>query len=185
MKKVSLLGLLFFTVVGTLSCADRDEDESKTLARINGYRLTLEEFDRHIAEDLEMDDTYKVTEQAKRDTLEALIRQQLLIQEAKRRNLDTKEAFVQAIQRYWESTLIRNLLDEKAKEITGRIYVSEEEVTARYDQLKQHQPSLPPLEQVAERIRDDLEEEKKTQMLEAWTEDLKEKADIEVNEELL
>ena len=185
MEKIRLFGLLLFALVGTLSCADQGKDETKTLAVINGYRLTLEEFDRHIADDLEMDDTYKVTARAKEEMLEALVRQQLLIQEAKKRDLDTKDAFVEAIQRYWESTLIRNLLDIKGKEIDRRIYVSQEEIQARYQETKRQRPSLPPMDDVAEAIKNDLKEEKKTKVLERWIEDLKKQADIEINEELL
>ena len=185
MKKGYLFGLLLFAGIGLLSCTDQRKDDSQTLARINGYRLTLEEFDRHVAGDMEMDDTYKVTDKAKREMLEALIRQQILIQEAKRRVLDTKQEFIEAIQRYWESTLIRNLLDIKGKEINHRIYVSREEIEARYREMKAYQPSLPPLEHVAQRIEDDLKEEKKTRRLEAWIEDLRKQAEVEVNEELL
>lgn len=185
MKTIRLLGLLFFTAIGIFSCADSGEDPSRTLARINDYRLTLEAFDRHIAEDVEMDDTYKVTRQAKQEVLEALIRQQILIQEAKRRHLDTREAFIEAIQRYWESTLIRNLLDIKGQEINDRIYVSQQAIEGRYREMKQQRPALPPLKQIAEEIEEDLREEKKTRLLEAWIEDLKKETDIEINEELL
>jgi len=168
-----------------LSCVDSKKDDSPTVARINDYRLTLEEFDRHIAEDVEMDDTYKVTQQAKQEVLEALIRQQILIQEAKRRHLDTREAFIEAIQRYWESTLIRNLLDIKGQEINDRIYVSQEAIEGRYREMKQQRPALPPLKEITEEIKEDLREEKKTRLLEAWIEDLKKETDIEINEELI
>lgn len=185
MKNIRLFSVLLLMLAGIFSCADGNRDESETLARIDGYRLTVEAFDRHIAGDLELDESFKVTEQAKREMLQSLIRKQILIQEAKRRQLDTKEDFVETIQRYWESTLIRNLLDLKGKEIDARIYVSQEEIKSRYEEIKLQQPSIPPLEDVSDDIEEDLKEEKKTGLLEAWIEDLQKKADVEINDELL
>jgi hypothetical protein len=91
---------------------------------INDYHLTLDEFQDQLAAELKLEKDFKLTEEAKREFLEGLIRKELLIQEAKRLKLDRKEKFVRAIERYWESTLIRDIMDLKGKEIAKKIFVS-------------------------------------------------------------
>ncbi len=185
MKKGLFLSLLFFLSANLFCCSQEADNKTKILARINDYQLTLDEFNNEIAGDLELDDDFKVTDKAKRGLLKEIIRKQILIQEAKRLNLDTKEEFVQAIQRYWESTLIMNLIDLKGKEINKKTYVSEEEIRAHYDKITNGKTSIPALEDVEEKIRNELIEQKKTKILQEWIADLTNKAKIEINEKLL
>jgi len=50
---------------------------------------------------LNLDREFKLTQKAKKDFLDQLIVKEVMIQEAKKRNLDRKEKFVRAIERYW------------------------------------------------------------------------------------
>ncbi|MCJ7579373.1 MAG: SurA N-terminal domain-containing protein, partial [Candidatus Aminicenantes bacterium] len=104
MKKASIY--IFLIVVSMLfySCAQEKKDESEILAKINDYTLTLDEFHSQLAAELEMDRDFKITKEAKKEFLEGLIRKEILIQEAKKRDLDRKEKFIRAIEHYWEST---------------------------------------------------------------------------------
>jgi len=185
MKKKLFLLLLFFLPANLFCCSQEADNKTKILARINDYHLTLDEFDNEITRDFELDDDFKVTDKAKRDFLKEIIRKQILIQEAKRLNLDSKEEFMRTIQRYWESTLIRNLIDLKGREINNKTYVSQEEINAHYDKMTNGKTSFPPLKDVEERIRYELIEQKKTKILQEWIDDLTKKAEIEINEELL
>jgi hypothetical protein len=117
--------------------------------------------------------------------MEGLIRKELLIQEAKKLNLDRKEKFIKTIERYWESTLIRDLMDLKCEEINKRIYVSEEEIEARYQEIKEMEDRVSPLSEIRDQVREALKEEKKTRLLEEWINDLRKKASVEINEDLL
>jgi hypothetical protein len=173
----------FFSLV-FVCCSQDKTEQTKALAIINDYTLTLHDFEMQLAEELELDKDFKLTQEAKEGFLEGLIRKQLLIQEAKKMKLDTKEEFVRAIQRYWESTLIKNLIEIKSKEIEKTVYVSEEEVQRHYNELLESD-SIPPLQDFKDTVQEEIRERKKTERLKTWIEDLRKKARIEIQEELL
>jgi len=185
MKKRCFYALIFFLSLHLFSCSQEKAEEGKILARINDYNLTLEEFQYQLAAELEMDRDFKLTKEAKREFLEGLIRKELLIQEAKKLHLDRKEKFVRAIERYWESTLIRDLMELKGKKITRRALISQEEIVAYYKEMQKPGEKLPPLKDIQEKITQELKEKKKTRMLEEWINDLREKANIEIKQEFL
>ncbi|MBW2095298.1 MAG: SurA N-terminal domain-containing protein [Deltaproteobacteria bacterium] len=185
MRKKWFYLVLLLLLVGFSGCKREHEEKPEILARINGYNLTLDEFQKQLASEMEMDKEFKLTRDARKAFLNELIKKEILIQEARKLKLDTREAFRRAIERYWESTLIRDLLTLKAKDIAGKTYVSEEEIEARYKAMKAGDKTLPPLNDVREEIKKKLKEEKKTALLEKWINNLKKKADIKINEKLL
>jgi peptidyl-prolyl cis-trans isomerase C len=171
--------------VSLFCCSPEKPQEGKILSRINDYNLTLDEFQSQLAAELELDKDFKLTQEAKREFLEELIRKELLIQEARKLKLDRKEKFVRAMERYWESTLIRDMIDLKSKEIERRTYVSQEEIETRYKHMKESEEKLPPFKHVEEQIAKELKEKKKTRMLEEWISNLRKTARVEIAEELL
>ena len=185
MRKVGIYLWALLLIAGFSGCSGESNEKPEVLARINDYRLTLDEFQRQLATEMEMDKEFKVTRGARKDFLDDIIKKEILIQEAQKLKLDTREEFRRAIERYWESTLIRDLLDLKAKEIAERTVVTEEEIKARYKALKGKDETLPSLQNLREEIERKLKEEKKTALLENWINDLKTKAHIEINENLL
>ena len=166
-------------------CSQEKPEETEILSRINDYNLTLDEFQYELTAELELDKDFKLTEEAKRKFLEELIRKELLIQEAKKLKLDRKDKFVRTIERYWESTLIRDLIDLKSREIEKKAYVSQKEIETRYKEMKKSEEKLPPLKEIDEQIGKELKEKKKTTMLEEWISDLRKNAKVEIYEELL
>lgn len=183
-KKLFCLILLLLSIQ-TLSCAKEEQEGTEILAGINDYNLTLAEFQSELAAELELERDLKLTRETRREFLEEIIRKELLIQEAKRLNLDKKERFVKTIERYWEATLIRDLMEMKGKEISRTILVSKEDVEAYYDDLKGSKDITPPLKEIEEEIIRDLKEEKKTRLLKDWINGLREKAKIEINLKIL
>jgi hypothetical protein len=182
----TLISLLLLALLLHLSCCAREEKEDgQLLARINDYSLTLDGFHSQLAAELEMDDDFKLTEAAKKKFLERLIRKELLIQEAKKRKLDRKEKFVKAIERYWESTLIRDLMEAKGKEIEKKTIVSQEEIELRYEEMKKTDPELPPFEDMQEVLAEKILGQKKQRSLEKWINELRDKANVQINQDLL
>jgi hypothetical protein len=166
------------------ACSDSPEQED-VVANVNDYELTLSEFETALQDELKMESDYKISLEGKREFLSSLMRREVLIQEAKRRNLDQQEDFVRTIERYWESTLIRNLMQEQGRDIAERVVVTEEEVRDRYEELKRKNPDLPELPAVRQRLKQELTEEKKSRRLERWIQDLLSEADISVDKNLL
>ena len=106
MKKGLFPPLIFVLLFFVICCAQEQTEKKEIVAKINDYELTLEEFEDQLATELNLDKDFKLTKEAKRDFLEQLIRKELLIQEATKLELDRREKFTRAIERYWESTLI-------------------------------------------------------------------------------
>lgn len=179
--------LLILLIVMTLSfgCSRDKPEHGEVLASINDYRLYLDDFQRQLADELELDHEFKITRKAREGFLEDSIKKELLIQEAKRYRLDREEKFIRTIERYWESTLIRNLMEKKGQEIEKSIVVLPEEVDDYYQKMKQSRDNLPPLEDMRAEISRTIREEKKTRRLGAWIDDLRKKAEVETHPELL
>lgn len=185
MRKKWFCLVLLLLLVCFSGCKRENGEKPEILARINDYNLTLDEFQKQLASEIEMDKEFKLTRGARKAFLNETIKKEVLIQEARRLKLDNREAFRRVIERYWESTLIRDLLALKAKDITEKTYVSEEEINARHKVMKAEGETLLPLKDVREEIEKILKEEKKTALLEKWINDLKNRADIKINEKLL
>lgn len=185
MKTKCIQWVLLILCCSILSCAQEKMEEKKTLAKINDYELTLDEFQVQLAEELELDREFKLTQNTKKKFLDQLIVKEILIQEAKNRKLDRRENFIRSIERYWESTLIRDLMVMEGEKIEKRTVVSQEEIEMRYKKMKELDENLPSLESIRENISEKIMEDKKNEMIEEWIKQLKQKAKIEINQKLL
>ncbi|MDA8136100.1 MAG: SurA N-terminal domain-containing protein [Desulfobacteraceae bacterium] len=181
MMIVSISILFFFT-----GCSSEDGiDKSRVVAEINDFSLTQDEFQRKLVAEMEYTNVYKTTPEAKKEFLQTLVKKELLIQEAKKMGLDKKKEFLSALERYWESTLIKQLMEEKNKEILQIASVSENEIREKYEELKSENTSMPPFEQVEKEIAQDILEIKKTALVDKWMKSLHDKADIKIDSEFI
>lgn len=181
--------LFFMLISGSFlylsGCAGEQDENVTVLAEINDYQLTLKNFETQLASNLEFERDFKLTQKAKQQFLDNLIEKELLLQEAMKLKLDRNKKFIAAIQRYWEATLIKNLMELKGKDITESTYVSQEEIEARYGEMKRSQADLPPMEEMRKKIVKKIKAEKKNRELSRWVQDLRRNAKIEINQKLL
>ena len=177
LKRWSVVVLL--AMVALAGCGREPSDKSDIVVRVNDRNITADEFRYALGE------SYKkgiapLTEAAKGDLLDQMIKKELLIQEAKRRNLDQDEDFRRTIETYWEQTLIRNLIDRAGEELSGKIYVSKEDIA---DFKKEQGVAEAPMS--AKEIEEEIFERKKTKAFREWLEKLKSSAAIEINREAI
>jgi hypothetical protein len=184
MKSIPVLLILCLSL-SLISCSREDPARGDVLAMINDYALTVDEFERQLFAETEMFSNYKLTREAKSAFLEDLIRKELLIQEAKRLELDRKQKFMKAIERYWEATLIRDLMEVKGEEISGRVLVSQDEIMSEYTRLKTLSTNVLPLSELQEEVQKKLKDKKMTRMMEKWAQDFRSTAHIDINRKLL
>ena len=177
--------LVLLVFVGPIACSQEARKSEKVVARINNYELTQDEFLRQLVAEVDMAGDFKLTKQNRDYFIDTLIRKQVLIQEARRLKLDTQEKFVQAIERYWESVLIRDLMELKGKEIAARVVISQEEVENRYKEMVASGKNPPQMKESQPMIISELREEKKTRLLKDRVDEQTRKADIRINRELL
>ena len=182
--KSNFIFLLLLLPLSFFSCSNEEQGEGETLVKINAYNLSVGEFQRQLARELNFDADLKLTGRVKEAFLGQLIQEALLIQEAKRLKLDRKEKFIRTIERHWKSTLIRDLLVRKGEEISQAILVSQSEIEAYYEKIKEGGKPVPPLSEMQDKIANELKEKKKSEKLAMWVADLKKKATIEINQEL-
>ncbi|MGD9971548.1 MAG: SurA N-terminal domain-containing protein [Desulfatirhabdiaceae bacterium] len=168
-----------------LGCTSGPSEDKNTLAVVNAYQISASEFQRLFAEDAKTDPEMRVTDQAKQDYLNEIIQKEVLIQEAKRLKFDQKPKFIRTIERYWEATLIRDLMEAKSQEIETRVIVSQEDIQRQYARMKNDNPDLPPLTEIETELTTRIREEKKTAMFQNWIEELKQQANIQVNKKLM
>ncbi|WDP91870.1 MAG: SurA N-terminal domain-containing protein [Desulfobacter sp.] len=146
---------------------------------VNGSVISIREFNEQIKLDAYADPEMEITRETRERFADYLIQRELMLQEAVRLKLDQRTAFVQAMERYWESTLIRNLLDVKTAEVKQNILVNREEIETYY--LAHQDEFGRPFDEVKESIQSILETRHLEKKLENWTTQLRTSADITVN----
>ena len=186
-KSICIIAAFLFipVVTGCSNNGNKSESGSKPVARINDFALSLEEFQKKLVREMEYASEYKTTAEAKKAFLNSLIEKELFFQEARKRGIDRQPAFVDSIEQYWEATLIKHLMEEKADEIKKAASVSEKEIKKYYSGLKAEKKNMPPLEQVEKQSAQELFEMKKTTLLNEWMASLHKKAAIEIDETFL
>ena len=167
---------VFFAISGCHN--DSTEDDGQVVVRVNGYEIKSSDLESLFKFEGK-NSNFHFSNGTKADFVKQLVKTQLLIQEAKKRKLDQREGFRQTIQRYWESTLIRDLIAEQAKHIRETTTVSREEVEEYYRKNKVLFQDRP-LEELRASLSKSLEDQKVSAELRRWTEKLESDADIEI-----
>lgn len=177
---VSLLISLVFFLVG---CKD-NSPKTEVCLKVNDFVISEDEVNSQLKFEAELDSNFYASEDTRTEFIQSLIQTQLLIQEAKRQKMDQRESFRQTIQRYWESTLIRDLLAEKGELIRATTVVSLEEIETYYKENKEflRDGSFEELKPEIEKV---LESRKIDKELKTWIGQLKSNADIEVSDSKL
>lgn len=159
-KTIFLISLLSSAMlIPACSSNIPQDDDSKIVAKINDYKLTVADFEYETGDKIPAGLSGQDLKKAKEDLLERLITKKLLIQEAQKQNFDKDTAFVKEIEKYWEQALLKLLYNKRSQELVREIGKDE----------------------VDPKIRD----AKVQQALNEWIEGLKRRADIKRYEENL
>ncbi len=186
MKKYLVISMVAAMCVLAFSCMEEmKEEQGPVVARVNEYCLGRDEFRDLLARDLRLEGDYKLTREAQLEFLDSLVTRQVLIQEAKRLRLDSQEKFICSVQRFWESTLIRDLMEIKAREIEETTLVTQEEVLTLYRAIKAETPGIPGFETMRSELFEQVLEEKKTELLAQWIKELQGQSRVEIDESCL
>jgi len=180
-----LITLVLIFLIGLSACSNRVKDDKKIVVKINDYYMSEEDF----KQDLRALTIYKPqsiqTIEDKKEILNDLIKKEVLLQEAQRLNLDKDKEFIRTIENYWKQTLLKLLIERKSREIQGKVHVYNNEIREYYNKLKKEEPDIEPLNEIKDKIKFVLRREKETAMMNQWLNELRDKADIEINEKVL
>lgn len=171
---------IFFIVAGLtlaliLSYGCAQEKQKKIILRVNNFKMTAEELEEEIKEAGIPD-----SPQARQKFLEDLINRKLILQEAERLGLDKEREFLKAIERFWEQSLLKVMIDRESKEIANQISVDDREIEKCYNEMFQQGAVKESLPESYNQIKWQVLRNKQTQALNAWIEGLRKKAKVEV-----
>jgi hypothetical protein len=126
-KRYLIITLLSLAIAG---CVSQQTKNKQILAKINNYEITKQEFEEEF-----QNSAYSVsdTEGSRKSFLDNLINRKLVLQEAERHGLDKDKAFLKSIERFWEQSLLKVMLDKKSKDIALIKNAGEKEVEDAYN----------------------------------------------------
>jgi hypothetical protein len=178
-RAVAILALFFVLAVG---CTSETPQEGKPAAKVNDFVITIDLFRKRMADSTYYSDLGALSFKERKKLINREIEKELLIQEATRRNLHKREKFRQAMEKFWEQTLITDLIEQEMASLKGPDLITDEEVQRRYKEMSTNK-SVPPYEEVKDQIIKELLEDKKRQALENWVDGLRDEADITIYED--
>ena len=146
--------------------------------RINDFTMNKEELEEYFKNRIAQEDT----PESRKKVLDALISKKLILQEAEKEGLHKSKQFLSALQEFYEQLLFKMIIDKKSKELGSRVNVTDEEVKARYQELKEKGLVAQPLAEVYDKIKWQIFREKQTEALNNWLQELRKKAKIELNQ---
>lgn len=132
MKIFSHLVFLAVILTALAGCA-KERTVKEVLATIGNYPIYKEDL---VSEAELYPPAYRKTV-TKEDMLNDLIKKKIMLMEAQRQGLDKKPEFLKMVQRFWEQSLLRSLLDKKSKEILSPLKGTEEEKHKKASQIMQ------------------------------------------------
>ncbi len=107
--------------------------QGSLLAKVDNWVLTLEDFNQKVQDLQQLSSEIKIENfDDKKTLLEELVRQQLLVQEAKLRGMDRKKEVVSAMEEFRRGLLVRELIAA----LTEDVKVDSKEIENYYNQFK-------------------------------------------------
>ena len=179
MKSLFISILVCSLLFAGCSCVTEGSDK-RVVAKINKYNMTADDL-KYELKNLPYDEVELLEEGRSKEYLDRLIEKEILLQEAQRLGLDREKDFMKSIESYWEQTLLRLLLERKSKEISGLIHVYDNEIEEYYRDSGERLPFSRAKRDIERAVR----QKKETKAMNTWIEELREKSNIKINEELL
>ena len=175
--------IIFFCVlIWVIGCSRVPKENKQTLAKINNYEVTLEEFEEEFKESAHgRNDTLE----SRKEFLNNLINRKLILQDAQARGLGKDKDFLKMIERFWEQSLLKLTLDKKSKEIAGSTFVGDKIIEETYQKMVMEGKTNKTYEQMYQQIRWEIARRRESQLMGEWIDDLRKKARLRVNYDLL
>ncbi|NLE64520.1 MAG: hypothetical protein GX606_01225 [Elusimicrobia bacterium] len=175
-------GMLLLGVLLLIGCG-KAEPPQTIVVSVNDYQVTAEEFEEVFASS-----PYALRNDAqiaRRDFLDNLVNQKLIVQEAIAKGLDKQKDFLRSVERFWEQSLMTVALGAKTREINGSIRVHEDNIRRLYDEMVREGLTEKTYEEMFPQIKWQAERQLEAQMLGEWMEGLKKNAQVVINREYL
>jgi len=173
------LRLLIFTIAILLSTACAPKEEA--VISIGDIKITKAEFEKEFKK---LNSSKPDSIEARKEFIDNIINRKLILKEAESKNLDKDPAFLDEVQDFWEQSLLKLVIDRKAKELFMNIKINENEVNDFYNANKEKFENKP-LSDVYGEVRLILFKKKQQDAVAEWIDSLKKEANVKVNYKLL
>jgi hypothetical protein len=177
MRKVSAVIIVFSCILALYGCAPKD----KTAVKIGSIELTQKEFETAFKRS---PNGVTPTAESRKLFLQSLIGRKLILKEAEKMGLDKNPEFLDSVQIFWEQSLLKLVLNEKIRELSAQIKITEPEVRAYYEQHKAQFVSRSEAD-ATKQIALELFKEKQRKALNDWVNSLQKNTKIKVDNKLL
>ena len=176
-----LFAILSVLLIPVFTSCDGQRQHKDAVATVNGAAVPLQEFQKELAIYASRNPDFKLNAESVEEHLNMFIDKQLMIQEATKMGLAEDERFLETIKRFWEQTLIRELIDAKGREWNGRLFVTDDEILGYYQEMKPGLTPKPLLKDVRDEISSSLLEQKKQKVMEEWLREVRKGASIKID----
>lgn len=178
MKRYIIFLCMILFVFG---CTGKPKNK-EMLVKVNNYEITRQEFEEEFkASSFGRNNTLE----SRKEFLDNLINQKIILQDAQRKGLDKENNFLKMIEKFWEQSLLKLALDRKTKEIAGSALVSDKTIEDAYNKMLKEGKTNKTYDQMYHQIKWEITKLKESQMMNDWIAELHKKADIEINYDLL
>ncbi|MFC1632427.1 hypothetical protein ACFL2I_07730, partial [Candidatus Omnitrophota bacterium] len=158
------------------------QEKREVLVKIGDYEITKDRFETEFKDSIY---ARQDTQQAREQFLDNLINRKLILQVAQQKGLDKEPGFLRMIERFWEQSLLKIVLDEKSRQISGSIQVNEEQLRQLYNLKAMSGEVSQPYEQAQEQLKLELIRSKESEAMNNWITQLRQNTQIEINQGLI
>ena len=182
---VLFLAVVVLSACTLAGCGRGQPPRSKAplVATVNGCEIRADEFQQGFASSAYAGRGDVL--QARREYLDALVNQKLIILDAQKKDMDKTPDFLSSVERFWAQSLLTVALGRKTIELHKGINVREEDVRRIYENMVKDGVTTRPFEDVYPQIKCQAETERESQLLKEWMEGLRKRASVSVNENVL
>lgn len=143
---------------------------------IGGVKVTQAEFDLAFK-----DSRYVLMKEGRKAFLESYINKKLLLLEAEAQGLDKEPEFLNQIQIFWETALLKSVLAKKSQELAASVNITEAQVRDYYGQNKEKYFPDKDLDSVRDQIKWFIIQGKQSWVMDAWLKVLRAETRININ----
>lgn len=173
--------LSFFVLCGCGSSASKDA--SPIIAKVGGCNISAAELEEGFATSAFSARPDKL--QARRDYLETLVNQKLILLDAQKKGMDKAPDFLNSIERFWAQSLLTVALGQKSVELRRELKVGDGDVRKIYDGMVKEGATTKSFEEVYPQLKWRAEKEMETLRLNEWMEGLRKNTAVSIDEQAL
>jgi len=176
MKKIIALLVIFGLIFGILLLKGKKKEDY--LVKINDYTITMQKFEKDFK-----DSAYATndTPESRSEFLNGLIKRKLILQDAQTKGLDKDKEFLMMIERFWEQSLLQRAINEKNKEISSSVNVSDKAIEDEYKKLQREGKADKPYGQMYSQIKWSLKRAEESKAMQSWIAELYKNANIKMS----